>query len=159
MSFIVIFLGIIAVLFAAVFLTKRRFGILGLALAAGAVLSNLWVGDLTPIIAEAGIVIVKPPLESVVATGLTLLPALILLASGPTYKKVAQRVVGAAAFAVLAVSLLLEPLSAALVIDNNGRPLYDFFAQYRTIIITICLMFAVGDILLTKHIKRHKESS
>lgn len=159
MSFVVIFLGIVVALFAVVFFTRRRFGILGLALAAGAILSNLWVGDLTPIIAGAGVVVVKPPLESVIATGLTLLPAVILLASGPTHKGSIQRAVGAAAFAVLAVALLLEPLSVALVIDAAGKPLYDFFAQYRAIIITMCLIFAVGDILLTKHAKRHRETS
>ncbi|HEU5121988.1 MAG TPA: hypothetical protein VFT59_04015 [Candidatus Saccharimonadales bacterium] len=150
MSFLIIFLLVIGALFATAFLTKRRFGVLGLALTAGALLGTLWVGDLTPVIAEAGFVLVKPPLSSVVSAGLILLPAVLLLASGPTYKTMYQRVIGAVAFAVLAVALLLEPLGSALVIDNVGKPVYEFFVQYRAVIITACLALAVFDLLIAK---------
>lgn len=159
MSFVVIFLIIMALLFATVFFTRRRFGVLGLGLAAGAMLSVLWVGDLTPIIANAGIILVKPPLESVVSAGLILLPALLLLSGGPTYKTMFQRVIGAVAFAVLAIALLLEPLGSALVIDDVGKPVYDFFTQNRVAIITVGLVLAVLDLLVTKtpkHFKDHK---
>ncbi|HMH69953.1 MAG TPA: hypothetical protein VK502_01000 [Candidatus Saccharimonadales bacterium] len=157
MSFLVIFLLFIGLLFATAFFTKRRFGVLGLALAAGAMLSNLWVGDLTPIIASAGIIIVKPPLSSLVSAGLILLPALLLLASGPTYKSMVQRVVGAGAFAVLAIALLLEPLGSALVIDTVGKPVYDFFVEQKVIIITAALILAILDLLVSKSPKRRKE--
>ena len=150
MSFVVIFCMVVAALFILAFFTKRRFGVLGLALAAGAMLSGLWVGDLTPIIANAGFIIVKPPLSSVVSAGLILLPALLLLSSGPTYKTMRQRVIGAAAFAVLAVALLLEPLGSALVIDGIGRSVYEFFVLFRSIIITAALSLAVLDLLVTK---------
>lgn len=157
MSFVIIFLIVIAMLFATAFFTKRRFGVLGLALAAGAMLGQLWVGDLTPIIAEAGIIIVKPPLESVVLAGLILLPAVLLLASGPNYKSMYQRVIGAAAFAVLATALLLEPLGSALVIDDVGKPVYEFFVHNRVIIITACLGLAILDLLVAKIPKHRKE--
>jgi hypothetical protein len=161
MSFLVIFLMIIALLFATAYFTKRRFGVLGLALVAGAMLSTLWVGNLTPIIAQVGIVIVRPPLESVVSAGLILLPALLLLSSGPSYKSHPQRIIGSLAFAVLAIALLLEPLGSALVIDKVGQPVYDFFVSNRVAIITICLVLAIIDILMTKtpklHHKDHKE--
>lgn len=157
MSFLVIFLGVIALLFALAFFTRRRFGVLGLALAAGAMISTLWVGDLTPIIAQAGFVLIKPPLHSVVSAALILAPAVLLLFSGPTYKTMLQRVVGAAAFAVLATALLLEPLGSALVIDTTAKPVYDFFVQYRTVIITGCLSVALLDLLITKTPKIHKE--
>jgi hypothetical protein len=157
MSFVTIFFVLIGLLFATAFLTKRRFGVLGLALTAGAMLSTLWVGDLTPIIANAGIILVKPPLQSVVAAFLILLPALLLLASGSTYKSGRQRFVGAAAFAILAIALLLEPLGSALVIDGIGRSVYDFFTRYRTIIITICLVLAVLDLLMTKTPKKARK--
>lgn len=155
MSFLVIFLMVIGVLFATSFLTKRRFGVLGLALAAGAMLSTLWVGNLTPIIASAGFVIVKPPLESLVSAGLILAPALLLLSSGPTYKTMRQRVIGAAAFAILATSLLLEPLGSALVIDSVGKPVYEFFVKYHAVIVTVALVLALLDLLVTKT-PRHK---
>jgi hypothetical protein len=156
MSFLIIFLIIIASLFAAAYFTKRRFGVLGLALAAGAMLSSLWVGDLTPIIAQAGIILVRPPLESVVSAGLILFPALLLLTSGPSYKANLQRLIGASAFAILAVALLLEPLGSALVIDGIGQSVYDFFVHNRVFIITICLILAIIDLFMTKTPKAPK---
>lgn len=157
MSFLILFLIIIGSLFATAYFTRRRFGVLGLALAAGAMLSTLWVGDLTPIIARAGVVLVKPPLESVVSAVLILLPALLLLSSGPSYKAQVQRVIGATAFAVLAASLLLEPLGSALVIEGVGQSVYDFFVHNRVVIITVCLVLAIIDLFMTKSPRHHKE--
>jgi hypothetical protein len=157
MSFLVIFLIIIGLLFTMAFITKRRFGVLGLALTAGAMLSTLWVGDLAPIIAGAGFVIVKPPLNSLVSAGLILSPALLLLSSGPTYKTMRQRVIGAAAFAILATSLLLEPLGSALVIEGVGRVVYEFFVKYHASIVTAGLVLALLDLLVTKTPRAHKE--
>jgi hypothetical protein len=150
MSFLIIFLVVMAVLFVLAYMTKRRFGVLGLALAAGAMISTLWVGDLTPIIASAGLVLVQPPLESVVSAGLILLPAILLLFSGPVYKGKVQRIVGALAFTVLATALLLPPLGSALVIDDTAKPIYEAFFQYRPVIITVALIYALGDLLVTK---------
>lgn len=154
MTFLIIFLLLIATLFAASFVTKRRFGVLGLALAAGAFMSSLWVGDLTPIIAGAGIVTVEPPLESVVAAALILLPAALLLVSGPTYTFKGQRLLGALLFALLAGMLLLEPLGSALVIEGVGVTVYQFLQTHRMMIVTICLAFALIDIFATKTLKK-----
>lgn len=150
MSFIIVFSIVTAVLFLLAFITKRRFGGLGLALAAGATLSTLWVGSLTPVIAQVGFVLVKPPLESVVQATIILLPALLLLMSGPTYQSARYRISGALAFAALAVALLLQPLGSALIIDGVGEPVYAFMVQWRTVIITLGLMLAIGDLLVTK---------
>lgn len=150
MIFLIIFLVIITILFGVAYLTKRRFGVLGLALVTGAYISTLWVGDLTPIIAEAGIQTIKPPLESVVAATLIILPAVLLLLSGPTYVSKARRLFGAFLFAVLASTLLLEPLGSALIIDGPGEQVYTFLTDYRMIIVTICLVLALLDIVATK---------
>jgi hypothetical protein len=150
MTFTIIFLLLIALLFGVAFFRKRRFGILGLALAAGAMLSALWVGDLTPIIAQTGFVLITPPLESVVAATLTLLPAMLLLSNGPIYHSTLQRVIGASLFAILATTLLLEPLGSALIINGTGKEVYDFFVANRVVIITVCLAVAIIDLLFTK---------
>lgn len=150
MTFLVIFCLIIAALFALVFFSKRRVGVAGLALAAGAMLASMWVGDVTPLIAQAGIVIVKPPLESVVTVVLTLLPAILVLFTGATYKSMVQRVIGSALFALFAVALLLPSIGASLVIDATGKPIFDFFTEYRTLLVTIGLVFSVLDIIFVK---------
>ena len=150
MTFVIIFLLLIAILFGIAFITKRRFGVLGLALAAGSMLSTLWVGDLTPIVAQAGFVLIRPPLESVVASVLILLPAMLLLTSGPSYSAGHQRVMGALLFAILATVLLLQPLGSALIIEGLGERVFDFMTTYQVVIITVCLTVAIMDLLLAK---------
>jgi hypothetical protein len=156
MSFLVVFTALAAALFALAYLTKRRFGIVGLALAAGAMLSALWTGSLTPLIVGAGIEITKPPLQSLVAAVVTVAPACVLLFSGPTYKARLQRILGAAAFAVLTVALLLEPLGSALVIEGPGTAVYTFFTQYHSYVITACLGYAFFDVVFSRSSKHEK---
>lgn len=157
MSFMVVLAIVAAALFLTVYVTRRRLGVLGLALAAGAILSELWVGDLTPLVAQSGIEIVRPPLSSVVATVITLLPAIILLFGGPGYKTTWQRILGSAMFAVLAIVLLLEPISAALVVDDSGKPFFEFLQRYQNVFITTGLSFAIIDLLFTRSPRGHKE--
>lgn len=158
MSFVIIFAVLILLLFGVAYLTKRRYGVLGLALAAGSMISSVWVVDLTPIIASTGVQLVRPPLESVVSAALILLPALLLITSGSAYHNTPQRMLGAVLFALFAGVLLLEPLGSALVIEGVGQQVYLFLEQNRQIIITLCLVAAIVDLLLTKtpkHIKKH----
>lgn len=156
MSFIVI-LGIIAAsLFAATYFTRRRFGVLGLALCAGFILSTLWAADVTPLVREAGVELLSPPLASVVAATLVLLPAIILLFSGPTYSKRLPRLLGSLAFALLAAALLLPSLYAGLVLDENGKQVYDILNENRNYIITAAIVYALFDILTIKTPK-HKD--
>lgn len=157
MSFIVVVGIFAAVLFVCMYFTRRRLGVLGLALAAGAMLSTLWTDSATPVVAQAGVELVRPPLEAVVATALTLLPAFILLFGGPTYKLKPQRLLGSIVFAVLAVALLLEPFGSALVIDATGKPVYEFLKEYQNSIVTIGLIAAIVDLLITRNPKHPKE--
>lgn len=156
MSVAIVLAIVTAILFAIVFFTKRRFGLLGMALAVGSILSNLWSQDLTPIIRQAGLEIVSPPLASVVAAALVLLPAAILLFSSPANKKFIHRILDAAAFAVLAVAFLLPVLGDALILEAEGLEVYNFFTEYRAWVITAGLVYAVVDVLLAKHKKEDK---
>lgn len=157
MSFFIIVGIFTAVLFLASFLTKRRVGLLGLALAAGYVLAQLWTQDLTPLVASAGIEIIKPPLSSLVATILTLLPAVLLFFHGASTKGKVLRIVHSLVFAGLGVALLMEPLGAALVIDDQAKPVYDFLKQYNMIFITAGIALSVVDLMMGKIRRREKE--
>ena len=150
MNIVIVVLVILAVLFTVAYFTKRRFGVLGLALTAGAMLSEMWAETVTPYIEQAGLEIVAPPLETVVASVLILLPAVLLLFSGPTYSKVIQRIIGAAAFALLAAAFLLVPLGGALVITGDGMRAYEFMTDNRSYIITAGIVFALIDLLMVK---------
>jgi hypothetical protein len=158
MSFIIIFSALAVVLFLAAFVSKRRFGVLGLALLAGATLSGLWVETVTMIVAGLGVRSSAPPLETIVEAAITLFPALLLLLSGPTYRTAVQRIVGALAFTLLALALLLQPLGSALVITGVGQTVYTVFMQYHATIITACVIFAILDLFGAKtppHAAKH----
>ena len=158
MDIALIFLVILGLLFVVAYVTKRRFGVLGLALAAGSMLSGLWAAKLTPLVRDAGLVVDNPPLITIVSVTLVLLPALVLLFSGPSYQDIPRRIIGALLFASLAFALVIEPLGSALVLQGQGKQLYDFFVENQVYIVTAGLIIAVVDLLMTHTSRKHKDS-
>lgn len=159
MTFTTIFLAFLAALFVVSYLTKRRFGVLGLALAAGAVVSEYWASTLTPLIRDQGVQLVNPPLAYIVAAGLVLLPPVLLLFSGPTYRQRLQRIVGSALFALLAVAFLLDTLGGSLKLDPTGLEVYGFIDRFKPTIIVLGLAAAIADVLMTHTPKRRHRKS
>lgn len=147
MNVAIVFIVVLVLLFLLAYFTKRRFGVLGLALAAGSMLSELWAEKLTPLVRDAGLIVQNPPLITVVSVLLVLLPALFLLFSGPSYRTGLRRVFGSLLFAALAFALLVEPLGSALVLQAEGRTIYEFFVENRVYIVTVGLIIAVFDLL------------
>lgn len=158
MNVAIVFGVVLLLLFALAYFTKRRFGVLGLALAAGSMLSELWASQLTPVVRDAGLIVQNPPLITIVSVLLVLLPAIFLLFSGPSYEGTFKRAVGAFLFAALAFALLIEPLGSALVLQAEGRMLYEFFSDNRVYIVTAGLIIAIFDLLGTHTRKSHKLS-
>jgi len=156
MNIVYTVLIVIILLFVLAYWTRRRFGVLGLALCAGYLLSSMWTEQVTPYVQKAGLVLVAPPLNSVVAALLILLPAVLLLFSGPTYSKKPQQIIGAAFFALLASAFLLAPLGNSMSLDNMGAFYYNLLADNKTIVITVAIAYALFDILTLKTPK-HKE--
>ena len=159
MNVAIVFVVVLALLFGLAYFTKRKFGALGLALAAGSILSELWADKLTPLVAEAGLSVARPPLITIVSVALVLLPAIVLLFSGPSYREAPLRLVGATLFAALAFALLIEPLGSALVLQGQGKVIYDFFAENQVYIVTIGLILAVLDLVATHTGRRYPRSS
>jgi hypothetical protein len=157
MNIVVILIIIVGLLFAATYFTKRRYGVLGLALCAGYLLSTIWTADATSFVEGSGIELLTPPLSSVVSAGLVLLPAVLLLFSGPTYSKQWQRIVGAAAFALLATSFLLGSITHGLTFDATGQKIYDTLVDNRNLIVTLGVAYALYDILTLKTPKKKDE--
>lgn len=151
-------IGLLAGLFLLSFLTKRRFGVLGLSLAAGAVISTNWTSTLTPLLEQQGVHIVSPPLGSLVAAALVLLPPALLLFSGPTYNGMWPRILGAAAFALLAFAFLLNTFGTSLQLDRTSLALYAFFSNSQSAIIIGGLIGAIVDVLFTRSPKRGRSS-
>lgn len=158
MTVALVFTVTIVLLFGLAYITRRRFGVLGLALAAGSMLSGLWATELTPLLRGAGLTLDTPTLITMVSVALVLLPAVILLFSGPSYRDQLRRIGGALLFAALAFALLIEPLGTTLVLQGQGKQVYDFFADNKVYIVTIGLIIALVDLLGVHTSRRHKES-
>jgi len=148
---VAIVFGIIAVvLFAAAFITKRRFGLLGLALTAGSVLSTIWFDDAGLMVSATGWVPDGPLTDAVTLSLLVLLPPIVLLFHGATYKTVFPRIIGSLLFTVLALAFLVQPLGKALVLQGTGADIYAWLDMNSILIISIGVVLAVVDLFFTK---------
>ena len=156
MNIVIVLAIIIGTLFALTYITRRRFGVLGLALCAGYLISQMLTDHVTPFVRDAGFELFAPPLSSVVAACLVLLPAVLLLINGPTYNSKPKRLIGAAVFALLATSFLLDPLGDALTLDGTGKTIYTILVNNKTIIITAGIAYALYDVLTLRTPKRDK---
>lgn len=158
MQVVLICIIISVALFVAAFVAKRRFGLLGLALATGSLLSGIWGYDAG--LVASGFGIPSGPLSSAIIFALiVLLPAGILLFHGYTYKTLISRVIGASLFTVLALAFLIEPLGHVLILQGYGADIYNWLANNRTFIIGAGLIVAVVDLFLTKPISSSDKKS
>lgn len=149
MELIVIYGVVLVGLFAAAFVTKRRFGLLGLALAAGSLLSGIWGYDANLVAGFFGFR--SGPMTSAIVTSLmVLLPPGLLLFHGYTYKSMFGRVIGAVLFSVLATTFLVEPLSHILTIQGPATIVYQWIVANRMTVIGVGLVAAIVDLFLTK---------
>lgn len=145
---IVVAIGVI--LFGLAFLSKRRFGMHGLALAAGATLASLWGNDAGVLLASAGVLPPSIAADALALCLVTVLPALLLLTRGKKYKKVGSRVVGSLLFTILALAFIVQPLSSVLPLDATGVVIYTTLLQYQSLIISGGIVLAIIDILMAK---------
>ncbi|HYG83370.1 MAG TPA: hypothetical protein VD907_00645 [Verrucomicrobiae bacterium] len=150
MSASLFFIILLAGLFLFSFITKRRFGVLGLALAAGALISESWAATLTPAIEQQGIYVAAPPLEVLVRSVLLLLPPVILLFSGPMYTSKLWRFIGSLIFALLATTFLFNYFAATLQFDHTSAMFALVIETYRPYIVVAGLSLAVLDTFLLK---------
>lgn len=142
---VIVSLVIALALFGLSFLSRRRFGVLGLALAAGALLASQMTKDLSRLISQYDVPV--EPLSAISAASifLTLLPALILLLGGPSYKKRKQAITGAVAFTVMAMLLILEPLTGSMSPDRLMEPFVAWVSRYDSLLLAVGIGFAVMD--------------
>jgi len=145
-----VFIGLALVLFIGAFLSKRRFGLLGLALTAGATLSTIWSDSAGLIISMTGLVPVGPLTNALALSIVVLLPAIVLLFHGYKYKSVFSRVIGSLLFTILAVAFLLEPIGFALPLEGTSAYLYHQAISYKDLVISAGVILAVVDLFFTK---------
>lgn len=155
----VVFAAVAVVLFVLAFVSKRRFGLLGLALAAGATISTIWSYDAGLVVSATGLLPEGPATQAIVQSLVVLLPAILLLFHGYSYKNGLARAVGSLMFAVLALAFLVEPLEYALPLSGAAAEAYSTIKQYKDAIISVGVILAVLDIFFTKPARAIKKSS
>ena len=148
MSVAILFGVIVAVIFAAAFVSSRRFGPLALALAAGFLLAEWWSNWLGSILDGFGMELDWLPNGVIAVLLLLLAPLFALLASGPKYQKKHMKIVSAAGIAVLAAALLVMPLGKFMSLDGQALELYKMFAGAWRYIATTGLVLGVVDLFL-----------
>jgi hypothetical protein len=156
MNPIIVMLIVIIALFVGAFLSKRRFGLLGLGLAAGAVLSPIWSVNASYVIAVTGLVREGAVLNVIAIAAITLIPAVLFMFHGYSYKSMVGRVIGSLLFAALAVGFLITPLASILTITGPVGLVYHWFEANRDLIISFGLIIAVTDTLTAR--SSHKKS-
>lgn len=145
-------------LFALVFITKKRFGLLGFALAAGSILSGIWVRDVELIINKFGFSN-ELLTAAVIGSIIVMLPSFILLFHAHGTKKLIGRIISAALFSILAITFLIDPISHVLMPNTVGIEVYNLFISNRNLIIGLGLIIATVDLFLTKSAKSSEKKS
>jgi hypothetical protein len=149
MTFLIM-LGIYAAtLFVVAFFSRKSMGVPALALAAGAVLAKLWTDSLTPLIASTGVIVVRPPLGSIVAIALTLICAFILMLRAPRVTH-HHRWFTSLVFATLATMLTYGAFANAVVLDEASKRYVTQLIAYDKYVITGGIILAVFDVLFYK---------
>ena len=153
MTLVIIAIIFIA-LFALAFVTKRRFGILGLGLAAGALLASELTRDVAAIFEDYSVPV--EPLSTLAAAkiALIILPPLFLLASGPSYTKRLEAFFGALGFALMATLLIIGPVTTSLPIeDATTAQFFDTVASHQSLMLAVMVGLSLGDVMLTHTLK------
>lgn len=158
MEVIIICITVAIALFIGAFITKRRFGLLGLALAAGSLLSGIWGYDI--VLMANGFGVPNTPLSTaVIASVIVILPAFVLLFHGYSYKNHIARLFGAFLFMILALAFLIDPLGHILMPVGFGADVYNWLVNYKTLIIGAGLILAILDLFLTRPVGLNEKKS
>lgn len=158
---VIVFAALAVILFLGAYISKRRFGLLGLALTAGATLSTLWTYEAGLIVSSTGLVPEGVVTQAVTQSLVVLLPAILLLFHGYAYKNRTSRIVGSLLFTVLALAFLVEPIGYALPLEGAGAHVYATLKNYKDLIISAGVVLAIVDLFFTKPVhlaeKAHKK--
>ena len=147
---VVVFSAIALLLFLGSYISRRRFGLLGLALTAGATLSTMWTYDAGLVVSSTGLLPEGVITQAITQSLVVLLPAIILLFHGYAYKNKLSRLIGSLMFTLLALAFLVGPIGYALPLQGDGAAVYNWLDQYKEIIISIGVTLAVVDLFFTK---------
>ena len=146
MSVVLLFGGVAVAVTALAFVLNRRFGVLALALAAGALLAELWAEWLAGVIGGLGVSNVAGLPNSVVATIiLTVGPLVLLLITGPKGHGKLLRLISSVLIGVLAAAVLVRPLGNFMSLDAEAIKTYKLLSDWWYYVATVGLVVGLVD--------------
>ena len=159
MTIVLLFVVLLA-LFSLAYVTKRRFGVLGLSLAAGVVIAQNASRPVAEYLEKQQFPVEPLTHISAAIILLTLTPALILLLGGPTYSRKKSALIGAAGFALLGTFFLIGPLTMSLPpAEASVRDVLMLVAEWESVIIVVALALALFDTFMVHGIASPKRRS
>ena len=151
MTGLIIIVSTFFVLFLLAFFTKRRFGYLGLGLAAGVLLNQLVGGFLVDLLQNTGIDVSPLQTKDIVTIVLTILPSALLLLTGPKHKQKLGRFFTSLLYALITTALILIPITSAFPVDDaNARNILTLISDIQLPLLTFSIILAIVDILLPR---------
>lgn len=157
MKIAIICIVLMAFLFALAFVAKKRFGLLVLALAAGSILSEIW-GENVSIAANIAGLRSGSETNALVFSLLIILPSLILMFHGYSYRSIIGRFFGALVYVFMSMAFVLQAVGSLLAWGPSEIAYYNLFQANSEYVIGIGLTLAVVDLFLTKPIKKSEKS-
>jgi len=152
---IVLIVIIFGALTALAFVTKRRFGVLGLSLAAGVVLSQNATRYVSDFFANNSVPVEPLTYNSAAAITLIMLPPLVLMFGGPKYSSHKTAIFGAVGFGLLATFFLIGPLTSSLPpAQASVRDALLLISDWENVIVIIALLLALLDTFLVHGISK-----
>lgn len=145
---LVIILSAAMVLFLLAFVTKRRFGVLGLGLAAGVVLSQLWSVTLTSVLQSQQVPIGPLSYSTLGQVAIILIPSLLLLIGGPKYHNSKGALVGSLLYAAFAALFIIAPITRDFAVAGDTSPVFEFIAQWQNVLIALGVVLAIIDMIV-----------
>lgn len=151
MTGLIIVVAVFLFFFLLSFFTKRRFGLLGLGLAAGVLLNQLVGSFLVPPVEALNIDFSPLSPKDVVTIAITVLPSLLLMIAGPKQHIKMFRFVSSFLYALTATALILFPLTTAFPVDDpTARNIISLIDSSQLLILTFGIILAIADILFPK---------
>lgn len=146
MSVVLLFGGVAVAVTALAFVLNRRFCVLALVLAAGALLAELWAEWLAGVIGGLGVSNVAGLPNGVVVTIiLTVGPLVLLLVTGPKGPGKLLRLISAVLVGVLAAAVLVRPLGKFMTLDAEAMKTYKLLSDWWRYVATVGLVVGLVD--------------
>lgn len=154
----VVILILVCILAAAAFISRRRFGILALAMAAGYIISVYQAGYVADMLRGYNLSLGAMSLDTAVTMAMIIVPSIVLFFGGPTYVNKRNRILGSIAYGLTALFFCLGSLEHSLVLIGQEKLVYSFILDYREQAIVLLLVIAMIDSFFIHTIRRNKRS-